>query len=663
MGRTSLPENAKGSRCTYTRPERRVKAAPTVLVLVACVLFPLLVAGAGRAVADEPPPDDSVFLSRIIISGNDNVPTHELRARMRTREPSIFSIFSRPKLNRGQLERDVVQLEAYYHSVGYPEAKVRLARIEYVEKDRFANVHIRVEEGRATRVSSVTFRGTLLMEESQLRKDLLLKPGAPYNASLLATDIYRIKGKYFDRGYLGVSVADSVRVDSHSVHIRFTIEPGTQLKVHDISIEGNRLVRRGVIEKEIDIEPGDVCRFNKLLKTQRNLYETGLFTVVDVIPEDIDPIARTVDIRIRVRERKSSWIEGGFGVGNVLGSRIFGEWGTRNLVGTGRTLRFKAQYAFDLFEGNKFDLDKFDISNTFYRYDAVFQQRRVLGIKLNLGLNGYIERDATVPDLVVSTTGYAIGVSHDFARYSEVLAGLSFEEIQREPINEPETQSRSHAFGVSVSRDTRDFLLDPHRGEYRVLSSEIAGGVLGGDNDYYKFTANYQRYRPLTRQSVLAWRGRLGYGHAYGRSDEVPVESRYFLGGSNSVRGYEEASLGPYRPDASGIDRVAGGEVLMLANVEIRFPLPLLARWHFSGSVFLDGGNVWASVSDISASDFALTSDSEDTGESDFRYGVGAGIRYNTPVGPIRLDYGFPLKPDQRTDQGGSWYLSLGQIF
>jgi len=381
------------------------------------------------------------------------------------------------------------------------------------------------------------------------------------------------------------------------------------------------------------------------------------------VPENIDPIERTVDIRIRVRERRESWIEAGFGVGNVLGSRIFAEWGTRNLLGTGRTLRFKAQYAFDLFEGDNVDFNRIAITNTFYRYDVVFQQRRLLGLKLGIGLNAYIELDGTVPDLEVKRVGYALGSTRDFGRHSELLTGLSFEEITRRPSGLPESKSRSHSFGVTVSRDKRDFLLDPHRGEYRVISSEIAGGILGGDNDYYKLTGNYQRYHGAGASAVFAWRGRVGYGNAYGRSDIVPVESRYFIGGANSVRGYDEASLGPRLMDSDGNVRMLGGEFLMLFNLETRFPLPLLSRWNFSGAVFVDGGNVWANISDVSGGDFRLTSGQDETNDDDFRYGFGMGIRYNTPVGPIRLDYGYPLKPDVTTDPGGRWYFSLGQIF
>ena len=102
---------------------------------------------------------------------------------------------------------------------------------------------------------------------------------------------------------------------------------------------------------------------------------------------------------------------------------------------------------------------------------------------------------------------------------------------------------------------------------------------------------------------------------------------------------------------------------MMLANVEVRFPFPLLGKWNFGGAFFLDSGNVWASASDVQAGDFRLYSKSAETTFDDYRYGVGFGIRYNTPIGPIRLDYGYPTKPDTDTDVHGSFYFSLGQIF
>jgi outer membrane protein insertion porin family len=663
MGRTALLiERGRKPFPRYTAGRGGVKAARLARALGG-LAFLVLVAGAAHA--QDEAEKRTVFVNRILISGNDHVPGSELRARMRTREPSTFSIFRKPHLDLALLDRDVVQIEAFYHSIGFPDAKVSIEGIDYLEKGRFADVRIRVVEGEPIRVQSVVFDGNLILPEKDLREGLLLATGTPYNSALLGTDIYHIRGKYFDRGYLGVLIADSVRIEERRADIRFTIDPGRQLHVGAISIEGNELVRTGVVEAEIALEPGAVCRYDKVLETERNLFETGLFSVVDVIPERVDSVAATVDIRIRLRERKESWLEAGFGVGNVLGSRVFGEWGTRNLAGTGRTVRLKAQYAFDLFEGDDPDPDQIAVTNTYYRYDAIYQQRRVFGLKLPTGLNGYLEWDATVPNLEVSTVGAAISVMHEFGRLRDygrenrATGTFAVEEIKREESDQPEERSRSHILGSSISKDTRDFVLNPSVGEYRVLAGEVAGGILGGDNDFYGFTGNYQRYHGVHTQSVLAWRVNAGYTAPYGRSDEVPVENRFFLGGSNSVRGYEESGLGPRNEDGN----VAGGEVMLLANVEIRFPLPFFSRWNFSGAFFFDSGNVWESIDEIDASDFELNSGVDETEVDDYRYGTGLGIRYNTPVGPIRVDYGYPFKPDRHSSEDGTFYFSLGQIF
>lgn len=682
MDRTALLIGRRVRPSTrYNGPRAGVKVAGrgAVFVLACAVVF------AGARIARAEAPDSTVsapsanqearavFINRILFTGNAEVSANDLKARMKTQEPSFFSIFRKPVLDEKQLRRDIIALEAYYHSVGYPDAVVRLDHIELLENKRFADIHIVVEEGEPNVVRSVDFEGHLILKDTDLRKDLLLKPGAPYNSSLLETDIYTIRGKYFDAGYLAVTIADSVRIENRKVDIRFDINPRHQLMIGNITIDGNHDVRTGVIKAEITVKPGEVCRYNKVLETERNLFETGLFSVVDVVPEHVDTLTNVVDIRIRVRERKESWIEAGFGVGNVLGSRVFAEWGTRNLVGTGRTVRLKATYAFDLFSGNEIDPDRFHVSNTYYRYDAIYQQRRVFGLKLPSGLNAYDEWDATVPGLEVTTLGAAVSVSHEYGRIREfgreglVVGSFSVEDIKRDEANAPETRSRSNILGGSVSRDTRDFVLNPTLGAYRVLSAQVAGGVLGGENDFYTVESSYQHYygvgwvrdteKYFVRRPVFAWRVRAGFADSYGRSSSVPVENRYFLGGANSVRGYEESGLGPHNGE-----NALGGDFMLLANAEIRFPFPYLWRWNFSGAVFMDSGNVWAHVRDVSWDDFNLSSSIAQTTVDDYRYGTGVGIRYNTPIGPIRLDWGFPLKPD-RLSEGGKVYLSLGQIF
>jgi outer membrane protein assembly factor BamA len=330
---------------------------------------------------------------------------------------------------------------------------------------------IRVEDGRVRRQPDHRGGGTAQRPPAQA--------GSALTTALLRTDIFHLRSKYYDLGYLGVLIADSTRTTGRKVDIVFTIDPGEALSVGHITIEGNKLVRRRVIEAEIEVKSGDVCRFEKVVKTQRNLFETGLFNVVDVLPENIDPVRKTVDIRIRVRERKESWIETGFGGGNVLGSRIFAEWGTRNLLGYGRTLRFKVQYAFDIFEGEEIDFDKLQFVNNYYRYDAIYQQRRVFGLKLGAGVNAFIEDDETVPDLDVYTRGTTFGVAHQFGRrvptwlLQRAHGQLPRSRTSRAINSQPRKVAPEHP-DVAEPRHARFYLL-VRSGEYRLVNGQRRG--------------------------------------------------------------------------------------------------------------------------------------------------------------------------------------------
>jgi outer membrane protein insertion porin family len=595
---------------------------------------------------------------------------------MKTRAPSWYNIFNKPRLDRTLLNRDIAQLEGYYHSAGFFEASVKLDRLDYLEEGRFVDIVILIDEGEPTLVATVRFSPNALIDENELRKGLLLEPGEPYNASYLATDIYTLQSKYFDRGHLAVSIDESVDISGYRATIDFDITPGTQIRIRDIEISGNVLSKTAVVEKEIAFESGDVCRLSKLVETQRNLYETGLFTVVDINPENLDPMERTVDIAVRVRERKAGFIEGGFGVGNILGSRIFARWGTRNLFGTGRGLRLSTEYGFDLFEGDVISINNLQFENNFWRYDAEYFQRYIFGLKALLELDFFTQKDATVQNLVVRSVGGQVLTRRRLSRYTDMLLGYTNEFIEREefiltaPTRELEEESRF--ITNSYSNDRRDFLLNPRTGVYRFLRLKFAGGLLGGDQDFYTVSASSQWYFPLGRVDVLALRVRVGYGDRFGQSSEVPIEDRYFAGGSNSVRGYPNNSLGPKVVDpgtgepvidpATGDPIPSGGNALLLTNLELRFRIPVLSRINISGAAFFDGGNVWERVQDISLSDFKPFRSSSEVTLNDYFYGVGVGIRYNTPIGPIRLDYGIPLKTVDG-DAKGLFYLALGQTF
>jgi outer membrane protein insertion porin family len=351
-------------------------------------------------------------------------------------------------------------------------------------------------------------------------------------------------------------------------------------------------------------------------------------------------------------------------VGNILGSRLFAEWGTRNLLGTGRGLQLSTEYGYDLFEGETVAFNSMQFRNNFWRYDIEYFQRYLFGLKILMSINAYIQKDATVQNVVVRRVGGQLLSRRRLGRYSDILVGFTDEFIKRVVLGTVESEGEVRFLTSGLSIDKRDLILNPRTGVYRFLRLKFAGGFLGGDYDFYTANVSSQWYWRLLRNDVVAVRVRIGYGDNFGQSDRVPIEDRFFAGGVNSVRGYKNNSLGPKIVDEETGDFIPlGGNALLLTNVEMRFDIPLLSRINISGSAFFDGGNVWEDVKDIQINDFRIFKPDSDVDINDYRYGLGIGIRYNTPLGPIRLDYGLPIKVEEGQSRSGLFYLALGQTF
>jgi outer membrane protein insertion porin family len=215
---------------------------------------------------------------------------------------------------------------------------------------------------------------------------------------------------------------------------------------------------------------------------------------------------------------------------------------------------------------------------------------------------------------------------------------------------------------LSVTQDSRDFVLDPRSGSLNQIGAEHAGGILGGQTEFTRYTLGLSNYAPMGSGFVWARRFRAGYIHPYriphGQTAlaSVPLGERFFTGGGTSVRGYAEESLGPRQDGQS-----QGGLVLLLLNAEVRFPL----LWRMGGVIFLDAGNVWSDYKQITWSCFTRAWTASDFDERDVAYGLGAGLRFNTPVGPVRLDYAVKIGQGYRdlSGQDYEWHLNLGHAF
>jgi outer membrane protein insertion porin family len=600
-------------------------------------------------------------VKRIEILGNRRFDDATLKKRMRTKEARFYRLFRQPRYRRDFLRRDVEALNSFYRMNGFFETKVAVESVETNEKSNSVKIRLSVNEGPQSLVHGLRFAGQNLISETELRKGLRLVEGAPYNPTLLEADRFTLLSKCFENGYLGARTVHAVQFDSTSADIDWTITPGDPVRVRDTRVSGTRRVREELVRRELTFRGGELFRKKRILESTQNLYDTGYFNSVEIEPDSIDVAKREVDLVVQVRERKMGYLETGVGVGNVYGNRIFGEWGQRNIFGTGNVLSIKSSYAFQLFPDNQFSLKEIDFRSKYMRHEGELRFPHIIGTWNTFSLGAFYERDATIEPIIIKDLGFTTRLSRRFSRETSLLLGYSLERIQRLEIEEEQSSSRRRALDLVFSRDTRDFYFNPQRGTYFTEEGRFTGGFLGGEDNYYSVIASVRRYMRIGGGTVLAYRLRAGYADAFGDSREtgLPIESRFFVGGGNSVRGFKENSVGPVGPTLEP----QGGRVMLLTNAEMRFPIPLLIRYHFGGALFLDGGTTWNSVDEIHFTDFRFTADEKDVTREDYMYGVGIGLRYYTPVGPLRFDIGFPVKKYADVDYDYRIHISLGQIF
>lgn len=629
--------------------------------IVIILFLVMLIAGYSSDLLSDDFGLDLPYVKRIVILGNVTFDDGILKKRMRTREARYYNIFNKPRFRRDFIRRDLESLKTFYRLNGFFEVTVNLESIDRDKKGNHVTLRILVNEGPQSIVRSLHFSDQDAVAPETLIKGLRLTKGMPYNPNLVETDRYTLFSHFFRKGYLGAMVACNTRVDSTDIDISWEIAPGSPVRVEKIDISGNQKVRDELIRRELKIGSGQYFQLRKIIESKQNLYDTGCFSSVEIEPKALDVDSGKVDLQLQVRERKMGYLESGLGVGNVHANRVFAEWGQRNLLGRGYALDIKTAFAFRIFEDNKYALSDVKFENKYQRHEGELRFPHILSTWNTFSVGSFYERDATVEPVIVEAISFNGTVSRRISRQTSLLLGYVYEKIRRQDAIDEKERSLRRSLDFTYHRDTRDFYFNPRRGRYIALEARYAGGILGGDDHYYSIVPSFQDYRRLSEETVLAYRVRAGYAKAFGDSRDtgLPIESRFFLGGGNSVRGYRENTLGPL--NSTGTAR--GGNIMLLANIEMRFPLPVISKYNFGGAFFLDGGNVWDSVSDIKFEEFVFMKERSDISTADFRYSAGFGLRYYTPVGPIRIDAGFPITRPVDIDYDYWIHISLGQIF
>lgn len=572
-------------------------------------------------------------IKEIQFVGNKVYADEELRDIMETSEKGFFSwLTDSGVLNEDELNQDIDKISSLYSNNGYVEIKIGKPEITYDNK--WIYILIRINEGKQFRVGKVDIRGDLIEEKDILLKGLNMTSGKMFNRSLLREDISVLTDKYARVGYAFADITPLTSIDKESqlVDLTFDIHRGKKVYFERISITGNSRTRDKVIRRELKIAEGDQYDKEKLGRSYEKINRLGYFEEISFNTEKGGGDDK-LDLIVKVKERPTGAVSVGAGyssIDNLIGMINISE---SNLFGRGLKLFLVA-----------------NIGGKSQSYKLGFTEPWLLDTPISAGFDIYdTKREYTNYDKHARggdiRFGFPITEEYTRAYLTYKYENVDITEVQDDAadvIRDQEGNTSTSSIVLALVRDSRDSAIFPTKGSDNSISTEYAGGFLGGTNYFTKYVGNTTWYFPLFWDTVFMSRGRIGYAHG-NQGRELPLFERFFLGGINTIRGFEAYSIGPKDPDTGD---VIGGNKELLFNLEYIFPL--VEEAGIKGVVFFDAGNAF--------------NEDEDYDFNQLRTSVGAGIRWYSPLGPLRLEWGYNLDPEPGENQS-DWEFAIGVMF
>ncbi|MFA5088869.1 MAG: outer membrane protein assembly factor BamA [Candidatus Omnitrophota bacterium] len=584
-----------------------------------------------------------VRINKINVRGNQAFRGKKIISLIKTRAGSIFNS---GYLKEDILEEDMERIKSFYEQQGYIDAQADY-ETESIGKGRFV-VNIRVQEGKRYFIESVALMGNVVLSEQQIRAVITeAVVGKPFSRERLTVDVANVRSLYFDEGYIFANVRESTSLNTETgkVQVRLEIAEGTQAYINQVKIQGNIRTRDIVIRRELRLYPGDRFDGAKLRRSKERLRNLGYFEDISYDMEDTASPDKK-DLVVQVKEAKTGSFSFGGGYSTVDQVVGFVEVEQKNFDFTN----------WPTFTGGGQDLVvRAEMGSTRNNMRLSFTEPWIFDYPISGGFDIYrTERDRE-RDVGFSYDERRVGGNIRFGKqFTEYVSGIvnykredikigGFEDEVSADLRAEEGDSTLSVFGLTLTRDSRDSVFSPSKGLLLSGGVDIAGGALGGSKDFYRVQSAASFYQPLFFRSVIEFRIRGGVVDSYGDSLKVPIFERFFAGGARTIRGYNERKVGPID---SVTDDPIGGEALLVGNIE--YTIPIIDFLKFA--TFFDIGNVWSEV--------------EDFGTGDLKSGVGLGLRVKTPIGPINLDYGYPLSDEPGEEKrSGKFYFSVSRGF
>ena len=569
-------------------------------------------------------------IDKIIFVGNSAFSAGKLKGLMGTSEESLLSwVTSAGDLNEENLSQDMAKVASFYQNQGYIQARIGEPEIKFEEAGIV--ITIRIVEGPQFKVGEVTMSGDLIIPPEQLLEKLKILEEEYYNRDILRLDVITLTDIYADEGYANVDIAPRIAQDPEQlvVNIAFDVAKGQQVYFEEIIISGNSKTRDKVIRRQLQVYEQELYGGRRLKRSIRNLYRLDYFEDIKV-----DTVKGSADdkmkLRIDVTEKNTGAFSFGAGYGNVEYLFLTASVSERNLFGRAQTLALKGQlgaktrkFTLSFTEPWLFDIPLsagVDIYNWNYNYSTY--DKDSIGGKLRFGYP------------VIDFTRINLTYTYDIA---------DIKNVSDDAANSIKNDAGEHIKSSITTRlryDSRNDRFHPTQGSSHSGSYEFAG--IGGTVGFNKIIGETGWYFPLIWKTVGVLHGKAGYVKAL-EGKTLPDYEKFYMVGIDALRGFERDDLSPRDENGSEI----GGNKFVQANVEVRFPLVPQAGVY--GVVFFDTGDIYA--------------ESEDIELDNLRESAGVGIRWLSPMGPVRLEYGWILDPKQTDSASGNWEFSMASAF
>jgi outer membrane protein insertion porin family/translocation and assembly module TamA len=609
--------------------------------------------------------EGGVKVSSFKINGNHAVTDAQLKSVLATHASSRLPWGQKRYFSREQFAADLKRIVAFYNDRGYPNARITSFDAKLNRDQTAVEITIDIEEGEPVRVQRIVFEGLDALppaHRAALESGLPLKPGRPLDRALLQASRESALDELRDHGYpyASVKVSEAPGSSPRERIVTLAADPGPLSKFGPIEIVGNRSVGDDVIRRQLTYRPGRPYRQSALQQSQRKLYSAELFEFVNIEPVRAEDKPPEVPTRVTVTEGKHRRVNFGVGYGTEEKARVMVDWRHVNFFGGARTAGVLARYS-SLDRGVRLNLKQPYFFSPQYDLNLAGQSWHSAEPAFTLDTNGgratvtrQFRRGGGPVFGTRSSTTLSFTYANELDRYSisnEALQDLSFRPTLIALGLDPRTgtgKGTRSAISFDGGRNTTNNLLDAKRGYLVSTHVERAGKWLGGTYDYFEQTTE-ARYFHSFGKVVAAVQARAGSIEGFGDQETaVPFFKRYFLGGATNLRGWGRFEVAPL----SGGGLPIGGFSFLNFSTELRAPL----RGSFGAVLFLDGGNVWSNPWNVRL--------------NDLRYDVGPGLRYQTPVGPLRIDLGYQLNPIPGLLVNGApqarrfrLHFSIGQAF